>query len=98
MLENTVNLFRHYLVFTGIQRRIRASIPRGIHSKKIPAALCGRACPRSIRILPRSRLHPFESALPVKPDVTDDQDAQEHKHAHQSVLRSQTETFLPGGK
>jgi hypothetical protein len=28
------------------------------------------------------RLHPFESALPIEPHVPDDQDAQEHEHAH----------------
>jgi hypothetical protein len=45
-----------------------------------------------------SHLHPFESTLAIKPYVTDDQDAQKHKHARQGIYGLQAKTFVPGGK
>ena len=33
------------------------------------------------------RLHPFESALPVQPHITDDQYPKKHKHTGQRVHR-----------
>jgi hypothetical protein len=87
MAENSVNLFRHNLIVN-----LFVFLNSG---KKNP----GHSMRSGVRFKNAGpRLHPFESALPIEPHVSDDQDAQEHEHAHKRIDRFQAETFLPGGK
>ena len=87
MAENSVNLFRYNLIVN-----LFVALNPG---KKNP----GHSMRSGVRSKNAgARLHPFESALPVQPHVPDDQDAQEHEHAHQRIDRFQAETFLASGK
>jgi len=86
MAENPVNLFRHNLIVNLFVALIRA--------KKIPATPLRRACvPKMPGPAYTHSRAPFRTAT-----RTDDQDTQEHEHAHQRIDRFQAETFLASGK
>src|ERR1700730_3326657 len=79
----------------GVKSACPTKTPATIGQKKSrPLCAVGSTVPKVLG----SHLHPFKSTLPIQPYVTDDQNAQEHEHAHQRIHRIQSEVLLAGRK